>query len=57
MYFMGLNLSTSQIELGLFLNKDDTQDMVEMLRKNIVDKNTGSVISQVVECNEVYILA
>jgi len=57
MYFMGLNLSTSQIAQELSLNKDDAQDMAEIIRKGIVDKKPEPVLSEEVECDEVYVVA
>ena len=38
LYFMGLNLYTSQIAMELSLNKDDAQYMSEVLRTGIVNK-------------------
>ncbi len=39
LYFMGLNLSTSQIAKELDLNKDDAHYMDSILRDGIVKKN------------------
>jgi len=39
LYFMGLNLSTSQIAKELDLNKDDAHEMDKQLRDGIVKKN------------------
>lgn len=57
LYFMGLNLSTSQIAQELNLNKDDAQKMAITLRAGIVDKKEGTKLSGKVECDEVYIVA
>ena len=39
LYFLGLNLSTSQIAQELGLNKDDAQRMAEILRSGVVEKS------------------
>ena len=57
LYFMGLNLSTSQIAKELNLNKDDAQKMAVILRTGIVDKKEDTKLSGKVECDEVYIVA
>ena len=57
LYFMGLNLSTSQIAKELNLNKDDAQKMAITLREGIVDKKEDTKLSGKVECDEVYIVA
>lgn len=40
LYFMGLNLSTTQISKELNLNKDDAHYMANILRTGIVEKKT-----------------
>lgn len=40
LYFMGLNLSNTQIALELDLNKDDVQAMTECLRDGIAQKKS-----------------
>jgi transposase-like protein len=57
LYFMGLNLSTSQIAKELGLNKDDAQSMAEILRSGVVEKKPEVVLSGEVECDEVYVVA
>ena len=57
LYFMGLNLSTSQIAKELNLNKDDAQKMAITLREGIIDKKEDTKLSGKVECDEVYIVA
>ena len=57
LYFMGLNLSTSQIAKELDINKDDAQYMAETLRSGIVDKKPDTKLSGEVECDEVYVVA
>ena len=54
---MGLNLSTSQIAQELNLNKDDAQQMAEVLRTGIVEKKPEAELSGEVECDEVYVVA
>lgn len=57
LYFMGLNLSTSQISKELNLNKDDAHDMSIKLRKGVVEKKPMELLSGEVECDEVYVVA
>jgi transposase-like protein len=57
LYLMGLNLSTHQIAAELDLNKDDTQQMTSQLRSGIVEKKTNVILSGVVECDELYLIA
>jgi transposase-like protein len=57
LYFLGLNLSTRQIAQELNLNKDDAQQMAEVLRSGVVDKKPKLTLSGVVECDEVYVVA
>ena len=54
---MGLNLSTSQIAKELSLNKDDAYYMSNILRSGVVEKKPNPVLSDRVECDEVYIIA
>jgi len=57
LYFMGLNLSTRQIAQELNLNKDDAQNMAEILRSGVVEKKPEMLLSGEVECDEVYVVA
>ena len=57
LYFLGLNLSTRQITQELNLNKDDAQHMAEVLRSGVVEKKPDVALSDVVECDEVYVVA
>jgi len=57
LYFMGLNLSTSQIAQELDLNKDDAQFMAETLRNGIATKKPEVKLSGEVELDEVYVIA
>lgn len=57
LYFMGLNLSTSQIAKELNLDKDDAHDMASILRTKIVEKKPEVKLSGEVECDEVYVVA
>jgi transposase-like protein len=57
LYFLGLNLSTSQIAQELSLNKDDAQYMAEILRNGIVEKKPEVLLSGEVEFDEVYVVA
>ena len=54
---MGLNLSNHQIAQELDLNKDDVQQMTGQLRQGIVHKQPAQTLTDVVECDEVYIVA
>ena len=57
LYFMGLNLSNSQIAQELELDPDSVQDMATQLRQGILAKQPVVVLSGEVECDEVYIVA
>lgn len=57
LYFLGLNLSTSQIAKELGLNKDDAQKMASVLRSGVVEKKPEEKLSGEVECDEVYVVA
>jgi transposase-like protein len=57
LYFMGLNLSNNQISQELNLNKDDTQAMTDQLRGGVVIKKPEPLLSNEVECDEVYVVA
>ena len=54
---MGLNLSNHQIAQELDLNKDDVQQMTGQLRQGIVRKQPAPILTDEVECDEVYIVA
>lgn len=57
LYFLGLNLSTSQIARELDLNKDDAQSMASLLRSGVVEKKPEIALCGEVECDEVYVIA
>jgi len=57
LYFMGLNLSNTQISKELGLHPTDAQRMTEQLREGLVARVTEPVLSGTVECDEVYIVA
>ena len=57
LYFMGLNLSTTQIAKELSLNKDDAHYMAGVLRSGVVEKKPEAKLSGEVECDEVYVVA
>lgn len=57
LYFMGLNLSNSQIAKELELNKDDVQAMTTRLRAGVEQRREAISLSGDVECDEVYIVA
>jgi transposase-like protein len=57
LYLMGLNLSNQQIGKELGLGKDDVQQMTTLLRQGIVAKKPAPMLSGVVECDEVYVVA
>jgi transposase-like protein len=57
LYFMGLNLSNHQIAQELDLNKDDVHQMTSQLREGIVRKKSSPILTDEVECDEVYIVA
>jgi hypothetical protein len=52
-----LNLSTRQIAQELNLNKNDAQHMADVLRSGMVERKLEVALSDVVECNEVYVAA
>lgn len=56
-YFMGLNLSNQQIAKELELNKDDVQRMTQQLREGIVTRQVEPQLTEIVECDEVYVVA
>jgi len=57
LYFMGLNLSNTQIAHELDLNEDDVQQMTQQLRSGIVAKKPAVILEGEVECDEVYVVA
>lgn len=57
LYFMGLNLSNTQIAKELDLNKDDVQRMTGQLRTGVVERKPATVLEGPVECDEVYLVA
>ena len=57
LYFMGLNLSNSQIAKELDLNKDDVQAMTTLLRTGVEKRREPIKLSGEVECDEVYVVA
>ena len=57
LYFMGLNLSNTQIAKELDLNKDDVQRMASQLRQGVVNRKPATVLQETVECDEVYVVA
>jgi transposase-like protein len=57
LYFMGLNLSNSQIGKELDINKDDAQNMTAQLRAGVVSRKPAPVLQGTVECDEVYVVA
>ena len=57
LYFMGLNLSNTQIAQELGLNPDDVQRMTEPLRDGIVARQPEPILVGAVECDEVYVVA
>jgi transposase-like protein len=57
LYFMGLNLSNTQIAKELDLNKDDVQKMATQLREGVVRRKPAAVLEGTVECDEVYVVA
>ncbi len=54
---MWLNLSNAQIAQELGLNPDDTQRMTEQLRQGIIARQPEPILSEEVECDEVYVVA
>ena len=57
LYFMGLNLSNSQIARELDLNTSDVQQMTHQLRQGVVVRKPAVKLAAVVECDEVYVVA
>lgn len=57
LYFMGLNLSNARIAHELGLNANDVQRMTEQLREGVVARQPEPVLSEEVECDEVYVVA
>ena len=57
LYFMGLNLSNSQIARELNINKDDAHRMAKILRSGIVEKKPEVILSGEVEIDELYVVA
>ncbi len=57
LYFMGLNLSTSQIAKELGINRNDAQAMVQLLRQGVVDRRSAVALQGEVEIDEVYVVA
>ena len=57
LYFMGLNLSNSQIAQELELDPDSALDMTTQLRCGILAQLPEVVLSGEVECDEVYVVA
>ena len=57
LYFMGLNLSNSQIAKELDLNKDDVHTMAFQLREGVVERKPETLLCEAVECDEVYVVA
>lgn len=57
LYFMGLNLSNSQIAQELGLDPDSTHQMASQLRHGILANQSAVVLSGEVECDEVYVVA
>lgn len=57
LYFMGLNLSNSQIAKELELCVSDVQEMTQKLREGIESKRPEIVLEGEVEFDEVYVVA
>ncbi len=57
LYFMGLNMSNSDIARELDLNESDVQQMTRQLRSGIAAKKPTVVLEGEVECDEVYVVA
>ena len=57
LYFMGLNISNSQIAAELDLDPDVAQDMTTTLRKEMRARKPGCKLRGIVECDEVYVKA
>ena len=54
LYFMGRNLSNSQIAQELDLNPSDAQRMTQQLRQGVVARKPEGKLAEEVECDEVY---
>ncbi len=57
LYFMGLNLSNSQIAKELDINVSDLQQMARQLRQGVVTRKPKVTLDGEVECDEVYVIA
>src|SRR4051812_14264001 len=57
LYFMGLNLSSLQIAKELDIDRRDAQEMIQQLRRGVVDRRPPVALSGAVECDEVYVVA
>lgn len=57
LYFMGLNLSNSQVARELGLNENDVQAMASHLRAGLTARAPETVLEGVVEIDEVYVVA
>ena len=57
LYFMGLNLSNSQIAREVGLNENDVQRMGSHLREGLTAKAPEETLEGVVEIDEVYVVA
>jgi transposase-like protein len=57
LYFMGLNISNSQIAEELDLCKSDVQEMTMKLREGIAAKRSEVILEGEVEFDEVYVVA
>ena len=57
LYFMGLNLSNTQIAKELDLNETDEYIMTMQLREGVEQRREPTILSGEVECDEVYVVA
>lgn len=57
LYFMGLDLSSSQIAKELDMDRNDIRAMIQQLRQGIVDRRPAVVLESEVECDEVHVVA
>lgn len=57
LHLMSLNISNSQIAQELDLNISDVQKMTRQLREAVCSKQPDVVLTDEVECDEVYIVA
>jgi transposase-like protein len=57
LYFMGLNLSNTQIAKELDLNESDIQIMCNTLRSKTVELKPSPILENEVEIDEVYIVS